>query len=159
MFLYLSFDFGFRRSNAEHECFLQGVKKYGNDFQKIASEFVNTRTYIQLRSYGFRYFRALTNDDDSTSDHNMIDKTRDSNPKMGNTELYHQITSSDYRIGKYSAEEKRLIIEGVRLYRHSKDKYERISQHVKTRSPKSVTDFIYFRKLFEKFDNNEDPFR
>jgi SHAQKYF class myb-like DNA-binding protein len=46
-------------TKSEHEEFLKGYQKYGNNWKKISEEYVPTRTKIQLASHAQKYFERI----------------------------------------------------------------------------------------------------
>jgi hypothetical protein len=136
----------------------QGVEKYGRRWSTIRDELLPLRTASKLRDQArsvnfMREFNNNNNNEESTDDqdHSSSDSDTDSSEEEKVDD-----EDNEFRYGTYSADERKLIIEGIGLYRNEKDKYVRISNYVKTRSPKQINDYIYSRQLFRKIGNGGD---
>lgn len=46
-------------TDQEHELFLKGYEKYGNDWSRISKEFVTTRNRRQVRSHAHKYLKKV----------------------------------------------------------------------------------------------------
>ena len=62
----------------EHEQFLKGYAKYGNDWKKVSEEFVPTRSRAQLASHAQKYFSKVkkVRELSATEKQSVVKKTR-----------------------------------------------------------------------------------
>ena len=133
----------------------QGLEKYGNRWSTIRDELLPWRTANKLRDHArsVKFQRKFNdkNKEESTDDQDR--NSSDSDTDSSEEEKFDE--DNEFRYGTYSANERKLIIEGIGLYRNEKDKYARISRYVKTRSPKQINDYIYSNQLLKMKENSE----
>jgi hypothetical protein len=134
----------------------QGVEKYGRRWSTIRDELLPWRTASKLRDHArsVNFEREFNNKNNEGSTDDQDRSSSDSDTDSSEEEKVDE--DNEFRYGTYSADERKLVIEGIGLYRNEKDRYVRISNYVKTRSPKQINDYIYSRQLFKMKGNGED---
>lgn len=141
-------------SSKEHELFLEAMKLFGKNWQKV-SVFVGTRTSKQTRAHAQKFFEKIEKNCQKRDIQirNKKAPVKKDKPIESNDAVVDSAVIGEHQKcdgGRWTAVEHELFLEGLELY--NKD-WQKVSELVKTRTVKQTR--THAQKYFEKLGRNQ----